>query len=217
MVMRLSPAERDAVTAAVTAAETRTDGEIATVITDASDAYHDVALHYAIMAMLLVTALAAIRPNWLPFGATDWDGRPQLFGLLVAQTIAFLLVRLLLAWRPLRLALTPRATKARRVRRQAVRAFRLGTEHRTVARAGVLLYLSTDERMAEIVADRAVHAAVPPERWGEVMAVLVDAVRDGRTGEGLVAATAQIGTILIDAFPKTGSDPDELPDRLIQL
>jgi putative membrane protein len=118
---------------------------------------------------------------------------------------------------PLRLALTPRATRGRRVRRRAVQYFRVGAERRTTARVGILLYLSLGERRAEIVADEAIHKAVPPERWGDAMAALIDEVRQGRAAEGMAAAVAQIGTILGESFPKTASDVNELPDRLIEL
>ena len=137
--------------------------------------------------------------------------------MLIAETIIFLLVRLALNWIPLRLALTPRATRARRVRRRAIQYFKVGAESRTNARVGILLYLSLDERMAEIVADEAIHKAVPAERWGEAMAALIDEVRVGRPAEGMAAAVGQIGTILSENFPKTETDRNELPDRLIEL
>jgi putative membrane protein len=118
---------------------------------------------------------------------------------------------------PLRMALTPRATKARRVRRRAVAYFKVGAERRTASRSGVLLYLSLAEHRAEIIADSAVHAKVPPELWGEAMAALVDAVRAGRPGEGMAAAVTAISVVLAEHFPRTGADPNELPDRLIEL
>jgi putative membrane protein len=214
---RLTPAEHDAVAAAVAAAEGNTAGEIVTILSERSDPYHDVALHYAVAAMLAVVALFAIRPDL----ALDGWGEPSLASilarLLFALAAAFLAVRLLLAWMPLRLLLTPRATKSRRVRRRAVEYFKVGAERRTAARVGVLLYLSTAEHDAEIVVDEAVHAAVPPERWGDAMAALVDEVRAGRTGAGLVAAVGQIGAVLAEHFPRQEDDVNELPDRLIEL
>lgn len=217
----LSPAEHAAIAAAVTAAEATTDGEIVTIVARRSDAYHDVALHYAVAAMLAVTALGAIRPGWLTPFDNGWEHEASLaetlFALLIAQTVAFLAVRLLLAWRPLRLALTPTATKERRVRRRALDAFRIGTERRTAGHEGVLLYLSLDEHRAEIVADAAVHAQVAPERWGQAMATLVAAIRAGRTADGLVAAVAAIGAVLAQILPKTADNPNELPDRVIEL
>lgn len=216
----LTAAERDAVTAAVAAAEAGSDGEIVTIVAARSDAYHDVALHYAVLAVLAMTAIGAIWPGiFTPFdrGWEAADLSRDLLALLIAQALAFLIVRVLLAWRPLRMALTPRATKARRVRRRAVELFRVGTESRTAGREGVLLYLSTDEHGAEIVTDAAVHRLVPPERWGEAMAALVVAVRDGRAGDGMVAAVSAIGAILADYLPKTSDNPNELPDRVIEL
>ena len=41
----------------------------------------------------------------------------------------------------------------------------------------MLIYLSLEERRAEIVADRAIAEKVEPEVWGEAMAVLVDEVK----------------------------------------
>ena len=95
--------------------------------------------------------------------------------------------------------------------------FKVGAERRTQARVGILLYLSTDEHMAELIADEAIARAVPAERWGDAMAALVSAVRDGRSGDGMVAAVGVIGGILGESFPKTSDDVNELPDRVIEL
>ncbi|MEH3101323.1 TPM domain-containing protein [Sphingomonas adhaesiva] len=218
--MVLTAAEREAIASAVTAAEATTDGEIVTVVAERSDAYHDVALHYAVLAVLAVTAIGAIRPGiFTPFdrGWEQADLARDMLAVLIAQTLAFLIVRVALAWMPLRLALTPRATKARRVRRRAVQYFRIGTESRTAGHEGVLLFLSADEHIAEIVTDAAIHRVIAPERWGDAMAALVDAVRDGRPGDGMVAAVAGIGAVLREHFPKTADNPNELPDRVIEL
>ena len=118
---------------------------------------------------------------------------------------------------PLRMALTPRATKARRVRRRAILLFRAAAEARTAGRTGVLIYLSLDEHRAEIVADKAINDRVAPEAWGEAMALLIDAVRDDRPGEGLALAVGRVGAILAPHFPRADDDINELPDRLIEL
>lgn len=214
----LTTEERAQVTAAVVAAEAGTDAEIVTIVTRRSDAYHDVALHYALLAVLAVPGIASLWPTMILPG----DGWDAAFGaglamLAIVQAVVFLLVRFMLAWAPLRLFLTPRATKARRVRRRAVEYFRVAAEGRTVGREGVLLYLSADEHIAEIVTDHAVHRAVPPECWGDAMATLVDAVRAGRAGAGMVAAVATIGVILARHFPKSAGDRNELADRVIDL
>ena len=59
------------------------------------------------------------------------------------KTIAvFLVARYVIGIPAIRLALTPAATKQRRVRRRAIMLFRTGTEQRTLSTTGVLLYLS---------------------------------------------------------------------------
>jgi putative membrane protein len=222
--MKLSEQDHALVSAAVTAAETTTDGEIVTIVTGRSDAYHDVGLHWAVLAMLLAITAVAVAPDFY-IGLLDrlagwqhqWTTRELLTILLVFVTLKFLGVRLILAWMPLRMALTPRATKTRRVRRRAIELFKASAEKRTASRTGVLLYLSLAEHQAEIVADEAIHARVTPETWGAAMAALVDAVRAGRPGDGMAAAVAQIGMVLAEHFPRTGTDPNELPDRLIEL
>ena len=223
-ISHLTPEDHALIAQAVTAAEQGTDGEIVTIVSERSDQYHDAALHYAFAAALAVVALAAISPGametkfgWFSNGWGTPDARMLLFAVLIVETIIFLIVRFALAWMPLRMALTPHATRARRVRRRAIQYFKVGAERRTTARVGILLYLSLDERMAEIVADEAIHKAVPAERWGDAMAALIDEVREGRAGHGMAAAVASIGKILSENFPKTEADRNELPDRLIEL
>ncbi|MEG3177356.1 hypothetical protein U1872_14030 [Sphingomonas sp. RB3P16] len=222
---RLTPEDHALVLAAVARAEEGTDGEIVTIVTERSDSYHDAALHYAVAAMLIVLALAAIDPvaieRWLGSFTSEWDAAPDprllLGALVVVEAIVFLVVRYALAYMPLRMALVPKATRARRVRRRAIQYFKVGAERRTTARVGILLYLSRDERMAEIVADAAIHSAVPAERWGDAMAALVVETRAGKPGAGMAASVARIGAILSETFPKTADDRNELPDRLIEL
>ena len=64
--MRMSRKIMTLVTAAVAKAERERDGEIVTIVAARSDAYHDVALHYAVLAMLLVpVALAFVAAGWI--------------------------------------------------------------------------------------------------------------------------------------------------------
>ena len=223
--MRLHPDDHALVTAAVSAAEAGTAGEVVTIVAARSDAYADVAALWAAAAALLLLALVAsfpltaidlldrLRGGWSHPPAT----RTLLLILFVAVAATFAGVRALLGWPRLLLALTPGAVKSRRARARAVDLFRVGAEQRTVGRTGVLLYLSLAERRAEIVADAAIHARVPAETWGEAMADLVAAVRAGRPGAGMAAAVDRIGDVLRAHLPHDTADRNELPDRLIEL
>jgi len=223
--MRFSEEDKALVAAAVAEVERISDGEIVTIVAPRSDAYHDVGLHYAVLAMLLVPVLGAVVPQgWIDWGvglAFGWNAeigfRTLMLLLFVKMTLLFLIVRYALAWMPLRMALTPGRTKSRRVRRHAVELFRAACELKTRGRTGVLLYLSLAERRAEIVADRAIAEKVAPEAWGEAMAALVDEVRAGRPGPGMAIAVEKIGAVLAPILPPTLDNPDELPNRLIEL
>lgn len=222
--MHLTPEDHAAVTAAVTAAEAGTNGEIVAVAARRSDDYHDVALQFGLLGLTLALVALAVFPRFgvaLEALAFDpWSPRDPRAPFAVAAVFALLvhlLVRLAMAWMPLRLLVTPRATKTRRVRRRALALFRASAEKRTTAATGVLLYLSLDEHRAELIADEAIHARVPEERWGEAMAALIAAVKDGRPGDGMAAAVGQIGTVLAAELPRSEGDVNELPDRLIEL
>lgn len=224
-MLRLTPEDHARVTAAVTEAERSSDGEIVTIVTDRSDKYHDVALHRAALASLAAMALAALFPQ-IVIGALDlvlgaWRPAPSPGELLAALTIlaaaTFLVALLVLRAPALRAALTPPATKTRRVRARALDLFKAGTEARTQGRTGILLYLSLYEHRAEIVADAAIHSKVMPEVWGDAMGDLVTHVRQGRAGEGMAAAVARMGAVLAEHFPRSADDTNELPDRLIEL
>jgi putative membrane protein len=223
-MLKLSADDHAGVSAAIAAAEVKSDGEIIAIAADQSDAYHDVGLHYAVLVLFLVLAFFAIWPHQLELWWTrlmGWTSEPsmrQLLTLLLGfALLKFLVVLFILKWRPLRMLLTPGSTKTRRVRRRAVMLFKTGAERRTIGRTGILIYLSMAERRAEIVGDEAITAVTTPETWGEAMAALLKDVRDGRPGDGIVAAVGLIGDVLATHFPKTSEDSNEIPDKLIEL
>ena len=220
-----SEADQQKVSAAIAIAEGKSAGEIVAVATPISDAYHDVALHWALVPLFAVLAGSA----WCPVGLTKidrllfggWQPDPTLSDLLtlvlVLAALAFTVALLILKWMPLRLALTPAATKHRRVRRRAVMVFKTAAERRTAGRTGILIYLSMAERRAEIIGDEAILAVTDEHTWGEAMAALLTEVRQGRPGDGICAAIERIGVVLSEHFPRSDADINEIPDKLILL
>ena len=224
-MVRLSESDHAKVSAAIAAAEAGSNGEIIAVTTDLSDDYHDAALHWALVVLIDTLAIFAAVPSllhfWFDFFLGGWRPEPtlgQLLTLLLVLSVAkFTAVLLILKYMPLRLALTPGATKSRRVRRRAVEIFKAAAEHRTIGRTGILIYLSMREHRAEIVADEAITSVTRPETWGEAMVALLVEVKAGRPADGIVAAVEQIGTVLAEHFPRTAADTNEIPDKLIEL
>jgi putative membrane protein len=223
-VRPLSEADHQRVSEAIARAEAGTAGEIIAITTEQSDAYHDVGLHYAVGVLFLVLAKVAIWPGLLDFWWTTLMGwgadptpREQLTLLLAICLAKFLAVLFIMRWMPLRLRLTPGATKTRRVRRRAIILFKAAAERRTVGRTGILIYLSMGEHRAEIVGDEAIVNLTTPETWGEAMAALLAEVKAGRPADGIVAAIGEVGKVLADHFPRSAADTNEIPDKLIEL
>ena len=224
-MLRLTDEDHAKVSAAIAAAEAKSDGEILAVATPLSDPYHDVALHWAVLVLIAVLAWAAACPScldwWLDLFLGGWRPEPTLREyftfLLILAVLKFTAVLLILRYMPLRLALTPGATKTRRVRRRAIAMFKAAAERRTVGRTGVLIYLSMGERRAEIVADEAITKVTTAETWGEAMAALLEDVKAGRPGDGIAAAVEQVGLVLAEHFPRSLTDTNEIPDKLIEL
>ena len=224
-VDHVDEADHSVVTAAVANAERHTSGEIVTIVADLSDHYEDIGLAWASAAALLALFFCVLFPDFY-LGIIDrmtggWEHeyspREYLALLLTALGLKWFGTWLIMKWMPLRLALTPKHIKLARVRGRAVSMFKVGTEAKTVGRTGVLLYLSMKEHRAEIVADEEIAKLVAPEVWGDAMVALLDHVKAGRPGEGMAAAVAQMGVVLAEHFPKGSENPNELPDRLIEL
>ena len=224
-ISQMSAADHVLVTAAVADAEQHTSGEIVTIVTNLSDCYDDIAMAWASAVAFLALVSYATFPDFyigLITRLSGGWGHEYTTGEYVALLVTAVALKwvgtwLILKWTPLRMALTPKATKLARVRNRAISLFKVGTESKTEARTGVLLYLSMKEHRAEIVADEAIASKVAPEVWGDAMVALLDQVKAGNPGAGVAAAVAQMGIVLAEHFPKGSNNPNELPDRLIEL
>jgi putative membrane protein len=221
----LSDADHVRVSAAVAEAESRTAGEIVTVIADRSDGYSDIALAWSALAAFTALVVLALLPDFyldkvdwlLGHWQHEWTPR-EVFTLAAVVAMAkFLGVWLIQLWPPLKFWLILPPIKTQRALMRAISLFKVGAERRTHGRTGILIYLSMREHRAEIVADEAIASKVPPETWGEAMAAMLVHIRDGRVADGMIAAVEQVGAVLAEHFPRAEDDQNELPDRLIEL
>ena len=221
----LTDLDRQNIADAVSAAELASAGEIVTIMTPTSDTYRDVALVWAMFAAFLALAALELWPAFalgaveqvLGLWAHEWSPRAVLGIALTASVLAFVAMLLLMAWRPLRLLLTPAPIKAARVHARALTCFRVGAQARTTGHTGILIYLSMAEHRAEIIADEAIASKVTPEVWGDAMHALLTEIRKGQIGDGMVAAIQKVGAVLAEHLPRAADDKNELPDRVIEV
>ena len=79
---------------------------------------------------------------------------------------------------------------------------------------GVLIYLLLAEHAIEVVADRGLARAVPPETWQQLVAGMREAFRAGHFEDGLAQAVDRVDALLVAHFPLAAgqANPNELPD-----
>jgi putative membrane protein len=199
--MDFSPADHEAVSAAIRDAEKHTSGQIVCVLAHSSSAYAHVPILWA-------SALALFTP-WPLIHLTEWSVER----IFLLQLVVFILAGLLFSWMPVRLWLVPRPLQRVRAHRAALEQFVVRGISRTKNRTGVLIFVSLAEHYARIVADEGIAAKVQHADWQDAVDALTAHMRDGRITEGLIAAVERCGAVLATRAPPDGS-PNELPDRL---
>lgn len=225
--MLFTTQEHDRIAAAITQAETRTSGEIFAIVTDDRPRYPQVALAVATLAAFtlpLIGVLLGLQPaRLIPFdggwatGSARIDVLRTIEAYAAVEAAVFLLVLGLMHYTPLGLWLTPGGVKRDRVHAEALKQFLSKGLHVTRERTGVLIYVSLADHVAEVVADEGIYTKVTPEVWGETIAALVDGLKTGRRAEGFVKAIEIAGGVLAEHFPPRADNPNELPDKLIEL
>ncbi|BDA86819.1 hypothetical protein Sa4125_43610 [Aureimonas sp. SA4125] len=209
--LAFTKADHARVDAAIRAAEARTSGEIFAVFARSSDSYVFVSSFFALLltfAAALISALVAAIADIPVSGLTLQVTELVLAGLLL------LALRLSV---PLRMLFVPAGLKAERAHRTALAQFMAHNLQATENRTGVLIFVSEAEHHAEVIADAGINEKVPQAEWDALVAMLVEAAKADRLADGYVEAIAAAGRILGAHFPATGRNPNEIPDRLVEL
>jgi putative membrane protein len=201
----ITAADTDRVVAAIRAAEQKTAGEIFCVITHASSSYRLVPIAWAALVALLVPLLLIYLTKW-PAGT-----------IYLAQLVAFIVTAAILSVPALRYIIVPRHAMHERAHAEAMRQFLGQGLQLTDDRTGVLIFASIAEHYAEIVADTGINAKVGKEVWEDAIAAMIAAIKDGRAGEGFVAAIERCGDVLAEHFPPGAINRNELPNKLVVM
>lgn len=187
---RLTHDEYQRIRAACDAADQRTHAHFAAVVTPISDRYELFPVVWSAMIALVAGGVMAVA--WPDLGLR------MAFAL---QAAIFVVLSLVLDWRPLRVLLVPRRVKQMRASRMARREFGARVLSRKEHRSGVLLFVSLGERYVEIIASPEVHDQLDPVTWDPIVAAFIAAVGAGRTADGVVAAIEACGALLASNHP----------------
>lgn len=202
----LSADEKARIAEAVKEAESKTGGEIVTVIARASDGYWFIPLLWAAIAALTLPAIVLWIDPWIHPG-----------GLYGGQLALFSILALLFRWTPVKMRLVPGRVKRRRAARLAREQFLARGVHRTEGRAGVLLFVSVAEHYVEVLANSGIDEKVAPDTWATLVEAFVEKVRRKQVAEGFLEAIGRCGAVLEEHFPKTRGDKGELSNHLAEI
>jgi putative membrane protein len=199
--------ERDKtrISAAIQKAESHTAGEIFCVIARHSSDYRLVPLAWA-------ASIALFAPLPLIY-LTSWS----VAVVYLLQLTVFLVAAIALSHPKLRFHIVPRQARHDRAHAEAMRQFFAQGLDKTEHRTGVLIFASTGERYAEIIADAGINEKVTPEVWDDAVNALVTAIKAGRPADGFVAAIERCAAVLTAHFPPGTLKRDELADKLLEI
>ncbi len=224
--MQISAADHDRIAAATAAAESRTSGEIFTVVESRPTPYPQTAFTVSVLLSFALPFVAvllagldprvAFESGWSS-GDTTTDIRRAIEAYAAVQAVIFVVTLGLVGWTPLGRKLTPRAIRQERVRRVAMAQFLARGVHVTAERTGVLLFLSLPDHLAEVIADEGIYTKVDAKVWDDTVGALVAGAAKGDVSGGFVSAIGIAGKVLAEHFPPRADNPNELPDRLIEL
>jgi putative membrane protein len=204
-----TPADEEAIRAAVEAAERSTGGEVVPWVVGACDPHPEASWKAAAAGALLALAGAwSVRHLGGAWGGMLlWALLPALAG----ATAGFLLGGLPVAKR----LLVDDDVLEARVRLAAEAAFLRGEVFATRERTGVLLFVALLEHRVVVLGDRGIAERVAPAEWQAVADGVVAGIRAGRPGAALVQAIEACGRLLaLRGVTRSGDDANELPDRL---
>ncbi len=197
-----------AVSVAVAKAEVKTSGEIVPVIVKRSSTIGHVP--FLLTLVILVTLLVFEVPHLSFF--VDYNLHWVMFFISLA---CFLISMPLSKLKIVQRLLVPQGDQAFQVEERALLEFYQTGIVNTKARTGILLFLSLMERKAVVLADESIAKQLPAETWKQICDLMVDGIKSGDTGAGLIRAIEKCGEILATHFPSNEQNPNELEDNLI--
>lgn len=207
----ISKADRQKIENCVREAESRTRGEIVVMLAPASH-------HYPVAGLLGAAAFSfpaavALTPA---LGALFWAGPSNMWIFLGALIPLFLgFHEAVKRVHVLKRCFIRAAEMEEEVREAAqIQFFQKGL-YRTREETGVLIYISVFERSVRVLGDRGINAAIAETYWKDVVAAIVQAIRDGRPAEGICQAVGEVGRILEEKFPMGPDDRNELENLII--
>ena len=202
---KLSEADRERIRNAIRAAEVNTAGEIYVVVAGEAAEFRSIPVLWAAIVALIVPWPLYLLTN-LASGI-----------ILLLQVLAFVVIATVTSHNQIRHRLVPPSIAAAAARKAAQAQFMAHGVHLTAERTGILVYVALADRRVEIVADDGINKKVAQSELDQLAQHVVIAARSGILADGLVSAVNGAGRLLSRHFPPSAANPNELPDRVVEI
>lgn len=101
------------------------------------------------------------------------------------------------------------------LRRRAIKEFSKLGIHNTKDKTGVLIMVSLEERMVQVLAGNGINSVVPENTWPSMVHHVTEGIKAGNPAQGIIMAVADIGTMLSEKFPLKSDDFNELSNVVV--
>lgn len=198
-------AEKQTIREATSLAESKTLGEIAVMVVDASSRYREAEVLGAVTFGNVVAFLIA---EFFLNGSLWWY-IPLTF--VFFPPFWFMMKRMSY----LKALFSGTGRRERAVRDRAVRAFYEKGLYRTKGNTGVLFFISLLERKVWVLADKGIHEKITQAKLNALARTVSGGIRQGNAADALVRAIDEAGRLLAEHFPTVKDDTNELTDEVI--
>ena len=197
--------EQERITRTIHDVESRTIGEVAVMVVDSSDRYHET----EVVGGILLGSFLALIMTFLFFHSSIWSYIPLSFLFFFPSKYLFQKVPVLKA------TFIGVQRKEHTVRQRAVNAFYEKGLYKTRKNTGVLFFLSLLERKVWVLADKGIYKKIDQETLNRFATIISQGIKDGRACDALCDAIRRSGELLTNHFPITPDDTNELPDKVM--
>jgi len=185
--------------------ESRTIGEVAVMIVDSSDRYHEAEVLGGIFLASLVALIATVSF----FHSSIWIYISLSFLFFLPSKYLFQKVPVL------KIAFIGARRKEHTVMQRALRAFYEKGLYKTKKNTGVLFFLSLLERKVWVLADKGIHDKIEQEALNKFAAIVSRGIREGRACDALCEAIMMSGELLARHVPIAPGEVKELSDGVM--
>ena len=88
--------------------------------------------------------------------------------------------------------------------------------HKTRERNAVLIFVAPRAHKFAVVGDKAIHEKCGEQFWQQIVDRMRIHFQDEKFSQALTEAINEVGKVLTTHFPKTSTNPNELPDEIVE-